>query len=177
MLSENARNQIDRAVTKYPPEQKRSAVMAALTIAQDERGWLSTETMDEVARYLGMPPVAVYEVASFYAMYNIKPVGRFKLTICTNLPCALQGAADAAEHLKRRIGIGFNETTPDGVFTLKEGECFGACGDAPVVLVNNKRMCVKMEPPALDGLVDELAAAAARGEGTPVDAAASRTAR
>jgi NADH-quinone oxidoreductase subunit E len=173
MLSENARNQIDRAVTKYPPEQKQSAVMAALTIVQDERGWLSTEAMDEVARYLGMPPVAVYEVASFYAMYNIKPVGRFKLTICTNLPCALQGAADAAEHLKRRIGVGFNETTADGAFTLKEGECFGACGDAPVVLVNNKRMCVKMDPSALDGLVDELAAAAARGEGAPVDAAVS----
>ncbi len=177
MLSENARKEIDRAVTKYPPEQKQSAVMAALTIVQDERGWLSTETMDEVARYLGMPPVAVYEVASFYAMYNIRPVGRFKLTICTNLPCALQGAADAAEHLKRRVGVGFNETTADGVFTLKEGECFGACGDAPVVLVNNKRMCVKMDHGALDGLVDELAAAAARGEGAPVDAAVAGNAR
>jgi NADH-quinone oxidoreductase subunit E len=171
MLSENARKEIDRAVAKYPPEQKQSAVMAALTIAQDERGWLSTQTMDEVARYLGMPPVAVYEVASFYAMYNIKPVGRFKLTICTNLPCALQGATDAAAHLKRRIGVGFNETTADGVFTLKEGECFGACGDAPVVLVNNKRMCVRMIPSVLDGLVDELAAAAARGEGAPVETA------
>jgi NADH-quinone oxidoreductase subunit E len=177
MLSENARKQIDRAVAKYPPEQKQSAVMAALTIVQDERGWLSTQAMDEVARYLGMPPVAVYEVASFYAMYNIKPVGRFKLTICTNLPCALEGATEAAEHLKRRIGIGFNETTDDGVFTLKEGECFGACGDAPVVLVNNKRMCVRMVPPALDDLVDELAAAAARGEGAPVDAVAPRNAR
>ena len=177
MLSDNARTRIDREVAKYPPDQKQSAVMSALTIVQDERGWLSTQAMDEVARYLGMPPVAVYEVASFYAMYNIRPVGRFKLTICTNLPCALQGATDAAEHLKRRIGVGFNETSADGVFTLKEGECFGACGDAPVVLVNNKRMCVKMGPPALDGLVDELAAAAARGEGTPVDAAASGTAR
>jgi len=177
MLSENARNRIDHAVAKYPPEQKQSAVMAALTIVQDERGWLSTQTMDEVARYLGMPPVAVYEVASFYAMYNVKPVGRFKLTICTNLPCALQGATDAAEHLKRHIGVDFNETTADGMFTLKEGECFGACGDAPVVLVNNKRMCVKMVPAALDDLVDELVAAAARGEGAPVDAAAPGTAR
>ena len=171
MLSENARTRIDREVAKYPPDQKQSAVMAALTIVQDERGWLSTQAMDEVARYLGMPPVAVYEVASFYAMYNIRPVGRFKLTICTNLPCALQGATDAAEHLKRRIGVDFNETSADGVFTLKEGECFGACGDAPVVLVNNKRMCVKMVPPALDALVEELAGAAARGEGAPVDAA------
>jgi len=176
MLSENARNLIDRAVAKYPPDRKQSAVMAALTIAQDEHGWLSTQTMDDVARYLGMPPVAVYEVASFYAMYNVKPVGRFKLTICTNLPCALQGANAAAEHLKRRVGVGFNETTADGLFTLKEGECFGACGDAPVVLVNNKRMCVKMVPPALDRLVDELAGAV-RGEGAPVDAAASGAAR
>ena len=96
-------------------------------------------------------------------------MGRFKLTICTNLPCALQGSTDAAEHLKRRLGIDFNVTTPDRMFTLKEGECFGACGDAPVVLVNNKRMCVKMVPPALDALVDELAAAGARGEGAPID--------
>ncbi len=97
--------------------------------------------MDAVALHLGMPPVAVYEVATFYTMYNLKPTGRFKLTICTNLPCALQGANVAAEHLKRTLGIGFNETTADGRFTLKEGECMGACGDAPVVLVNNKRMC------------------------------------
>ena len=102
---------IDREVAKYPPDQKQSAVMAALAIAQDENGWLSTETMDFVAQYLGMPPVAVYEVASFYTMYNLKPVGRYKLTICTNLPCALQGANAAAEHLKRTLGIGFNETT------------------------------------------------------------------
>ena len=176
MLSENARNLIDRAVAKYPSDRKQSAVMAALTIAQDEHGWLSAQTMDDVAAYLGMPPVAVYEVASFYAMYNVKPVGRFKLTICTNLPCALQGATAAADHLKRRIGVGFNETTADGLFTLKEGECFGACGDAPVVLVNNKRMCVKMVPPALDGLVDELAAAA-RGDAAPLAAAASGAAR
>jgi NADH-quinone oxidoreductase subunit E len=170
ILSDNARKLIDKAVAKYPPGQKVSAVMAALTIAQDEHGWLSPATMDAVADYLGMPPVAVYEVATFYAMYNVQPVGRFKLTICTNLPCALQGATDAAEHLKRRLGVDFNATTADRMFTLKEGECFGACGDAPVVLVNNKRMCTRMEPPALDALVDELAAAGARGEGAPVDA-------
>jgi NADH-quinone oxidoreductase subunit E len=170
ILSENARVLIDKAVAKYPSDQKASAVMAALTIAQDEHGWLSPATMDAVAHHLQMPPVAVYEVATFYAMYNIQPVGRFKLTICTNLPCALQGATEAAEHLKARLGIDFNVTTSDRMFTLKEGECFGACGDAPVVLVNNKRMCVKMEPRALDALVDELAAAGARGEGSPVDA-------
>ena len=158
MLSDQARQRIDREVAKYPPGQKPSAVMSALAIAQDEHGWLSTETMDAVAGYLGMPPVAVYEVASFYTMYDLKPTGRFKLAICTNLPCALQGAGEAAEHLKRRLGVGFNATTADGEFTLREGECFGACGDAPVVLVNNKRMCVRMQPAALDALLDELRA-------------------
>ena len=160
MLSDQARAGIDLAVAKYLADQKQSAVMAALTIVQDEHGWLSTEAMADVASYLGMPPVAVYEVASFYAMYNLKPLGRFKLTICTNLPCALQGATDAAEHLRHRLGIDFNATTTDGLFTLKEGECFGACGDAPVVLVNNKRMCVKMVPPALDAMIDELSGSA-----------------
>jgi len=167
VLSESGRRRIDREVAKYPADQKQSAVMSALAIAQDEMGWLSTETMDEVARHLGMPPVAVYEVASFYTMYNLKPTGRFKLTICTNLPCALQGAAAAGEHLKHKLGIGFNETTPDGRFTLKEGECMGACGDAPVVLVNNKRMCSWMHSDKLDDLLSELGAAADRGEGAP----------
>jgi NADH-quinone oxidoreductase subunit E len=166
-LSDDARRRIDREVAKYPPDRKQSAVLAALAIAQDEKGWLSTETMDAVALHLGMPPVAVYEVATFYTMYNVKPTGRFKLTICTNLPCALQGANAAAEHLKRTLGVGFNETTADGRFTLKEGECLGACGDAPVVLVNNKRMCSWMRPEKLDELVAELAAAADRGEGAP----------
>jgi NADH-quinone oxidoreductase subunit E len=165
LLSEAARSRIDREIAKYPPDQRQSAVMSALAIAQDELGWLSTGTMDAVARYLGMPPVAVYEVATFYTMYNVEPTGRFKLTICTNLPCALQGATAAAEHLQRRLGVGFNETTGDGRFTLKEGECFGACGDAPVVLVNNKRMCSWMHAQKLDELVDELTAAAGRGEG------------
>ena len=165
ILSDDARRRIDREVAKYPPDQKQSAVMSALAIAQDEKGWLATETMDAVALHLGMPPVAVYEVATFYTMYDLKPTGRFKLTICTNLPCALQGANVAAEHLQRTLGVGFNETTADGRFTLKEGECMGACGDAPVVLVNNKRMCSWMQPAKLDELVGELAAAADRGEG------------
>ena len=175
MLSQDARTRIDREVAKYPAGQGQSAVMSALAIAQDEHGWLSTGVMDAVARYLGMPPVAVYEVASFYAMYNLAPTGRFKLTICTNLPCALQGAAAAAEHLKASLGVGFGETTPDRAFTLKEGECMGACGDAPVLLVNNKRMCVKMAPPALDALVEELREAAGRGEGAPLASTPDRT--
>ena len=156
VLSPDSLANIDKAIAKYPPNQKQSAVMAALTIAQDEKGWLSTETMDFVAGYLGMPPVAVYEVASFYGMYDLHPVGRHKVTICTNLPCALSGAADAAEHLKRKLGIGFGETTPDGAFTLKEGECLGACGDAPVCLHNGKKMLSFMTPEKLDALIEEL---------------------
>ena len=156
VLSPEALLKIDKAVAKYPPERRQSALMAALTIAQDEKGWLSTETLDFVAQYLGMPSIAVYEVASFYTMYDLKPVGRHKLTICTNLPCALQGAAAAAAHLKQRLGVGFNETTADGAFTLKEGECMGACGDAPVLLHNNKQMLSWMTPEKLDRLIDEL---------------------
>ena len=156
ILSPEALLKIDKAIAKYPADRKQSAVMAALTIAQDEKGWLAPETMDFVAQYLGVPPIAVYEVASFYTMYDLKPVGRHKLTICTNLPCALQGAAAAAEHLKQKLGVGFNETTGDGCFTLKEGECMGACGDAPVVLHNNKQMLSWMTPEKLDQLIGEL---------------------
>jgi NADH-quinone oxidoreductase subunit E len=161
MLSPAALQRIDREVAKYPAEHKQSAVMAALAIAQDEKGWLANETMDFVARYLDMPAVAVYEVATFYAMYNLKPTGRFKLTICTNLPCALQDAVKSAEYLQRKLGIGFGETTADGLITLQEGECMGACGDAPVLLVNNKRMCSWMHPDKLDALIAELQSAGA----------------
>src|SRR5512136_1824347 len=167
MLSADALKKIDREVAKYPAGHQQSAVMAALAIAQDEHGWLSTEVMDAVARHLAMAPVAVYEVASFYAMYDLAPRGAFKITICTNLPCALQDAVKSAEYLKQKLGIGFGETTPDGLITLREGECMGACGDAPVLLVNNKRMCSWMRPDKLDALIDELrAAAAARAGGT-----------
>lgn len=156
VLSPEALAKIDEAIAKYPPDRRQSAVMAALTIAQGEKGWLSTETMDFVARYLDMPAIAVYEVASFYTLYELAPVGKYKLTICTNLPCALQGANAAAAHLKQTLGIGFNETTRDGMFTLKEGECFGACGDAPVVLMNNKRMLCAMSPDRIDELLKDL---------------------
>jgi len=156
LLSAAALAKIDRELTKFPPEHKQSAVMAALAIAQDEHGWISKELVEEIADYLGMPPIAVYEVATFYTMYNTEPVGRFKITVCTNLPCALSGANRAAQHLKDRLGIGFNETTSDGSFTLKEGECMGACGDAPVLLVNNKRMCSFMSDDGLEALLTEL---------------------
>jgi NADH-quinone oxidoreductase subunit E len=157
MLSSQATEKIDRELAKYPPDQRRSAVISALAIAQHEHGHLSTEVMDAVAGYLGMPPIAVYEVASFYGMYDIEPVGKHKFVICTNLPCALRGAVAAAEHLKRTLGIDFNETSPDGRFTLKEGECFGACGDAPVVLHNNKTMLSFMTKERIDQLLAELA--------------------
>jgi NADH-quinone oxidoreductase subunit E len=155
MLTADSLARIDRAVAKYPPDQKKSAVMAALTIAQDEKGHLSPQIMDFVAQYLGMPAIAVYEVASFYTMYDLRPVGKHKLCICTNLPCALSGADEAAEHLKRKLGIDWNETTADGRFTLKQGECFGACGDAPVMLVNNKKILSFMTPDKIDQLLAE----------------------
>jgi NADH-quinone oxidoreductase subunit E len=156
ILSAESLKKIDREIAKYPPEQKQSAVMSALIIAQDEKGWLSNETMDAVAKYLEMPPVAVYEVATFYSMYNLKPTGKYKITICTCLPCGLQGALAAADHLRERLGIDFNETTADGRFTLKEGECMGACAMAPVLLVNNKKMHDYMTNEKLDQLIKDL---------------------
>ncbi len=156
VLSAESLKKIDREIAKYPADRKESAVMAALVIAQDEKGWLSDETMAFVAKYLGMPAVAVYEVATFYSMYNLKPTGKYKLTICTCLPCGLQGALAAADHLRGKLGIDFNETTPDGHFTLKEGECMGACAMAPVVLVNNKDMRDYMTHEKLDQMIDEL---------------------
>ena len=156
LLSEASKSRIDREVAKYPADQKQSAVMSALAIAQDEHHLLSNELMDEVARYLGMPSIAVYEVATFYNMYNLKPTGKCKITVCTNLPCALSGGVDAAEYLKMKLGVDWRETTADGNFTLVEGECMGACGDAPVLLVNNKRMCSFMSHEKLDQLIEEL---------------------
>jgi len=156
MLSQDTLRKIDREVSKYPADQKQSAVMAALALAQEEKGWLAQETIACVAEYLDMAPMAAYEVASFYNMYDLAPVGKYKLTVCTNLPCALSGGVHAADYLKQKLGIDFNETTPDGLFTLKEGECMGACGDAPVLLMNNRRMCSYMTPEAIDKLLDEL---------------------
>ena len=157
LLSTTALERIEREAKKYPPEQRQSAVMSALAIAQDDHHLLTNELMEEVATVLRMPPVWVYEVATFYNMYNTKPTGRYKVTICTNLPCALSGAEQAAKHLIKACGIhGFNETSADGRFTVKEGECMGACGDAPVLLVNNKRMCSFMSDDKIDKLVEEL---------------------
>lgn len=155
-LTPDAQARIDREVAKYPPEGKQSAVLAALAVAQDQYGWLSAEAQDEVAHYLGLPPILVQEVATFYTMYNVKPVGRFKLNICTNLPCALSGAEHAGQYLRKKLGIEWGETTPDGRFTLLESECMGACGDAPVMLVNNKQMCSLMSDEKINALLDGL---------------------
>ncbi|MFN5234338.1 MAG: NADH-quinone oxidoreductase subunit NuoE [Burkholderiaceae bacterium] len=156
MLSQDAYKKIDRELAKFPSDQKQSAVMSALAIAQDEKGWLSPEVIRDVASYLDMPAIAVQEVATFYTMYNLKPVGKYKLTICTNLPCQLSNGDRAAAYLKQKLGVDFNETTADGLFTLKEGECMGACGDSPVMLVNNKRMCSFMSNEKIDALIEEL---------------------
>jgi NADH-quinone oxidoreductase subunit E len=158
LLSEQAYKKIDRELAKFPADQKQSAVMAALAIAQDETAWLAPDVMQAVADYLGMPAIAVQEVATFYNMYNLKPVGKFKISVCTNLPCALSGGEKAAEYLKHKLGVNYKETTADGQFTVLEGECMGACGDAPVMLVNNKRMCSWMSNEKIDELVSELGA-------------------
>ncbi|MDR0234103.1 MAG: NADH-quinone oxidoreductase subunit NuoE [Zoogloeaceae bacterium] len=155
MFTPETLQKFDREIAKYPAGHQRSAVMACLALAQEEIGWLPPEAIESVADYLALPPIAAYEVATFYGMYNLKPVGRYKLTVCTNLPCALSGGVHAATYLKEKLGIGFNETTPDGRFTLMEGECMGACGDAPVMLVNNRRMCGRMTPDAIDALLEE----------------------
>lgn len=156
MLSADSLKQIDIELAKYPADQGGSAVMAALRIAQVELGWLAPETIEEVANYIGITPAQALEVATFYNMYNIKPVGKYKLTVCTNLPCALRGGVNAGEYLKKRLGIEYGETTADGKYTLQEGECMGACGDAPVILVNNHKMCSFMTEEAIEAKLAEL---------------------
>lgn len=156
VLSEQAFKKIDRELAKFPADQRQSAVMAALAIAQDETSWLSPEVMQTVADYIGMPAVAVQEVATFYNMYNTKPVGKYKISVCTNLPCALSGGERAAKHLREKLGLDYKENSADGLFTIVEGECMGACGDAPVMIVNNKRMCGLMSNDKIDTLVNEL---------------------
>ena len=156
LLSQQAYQKIDKELKKFPDDQKQSAIMAALAIAQDEKGWVSPEVIQDVADYLGQPAIAVQEVATFYNMFDIRPLGKIKLTVCTNLPCALRDGEKTADYLQKKLGIGFRETTPDGMFTLMEGECMGACGDSPVMLVNNKHMCVRMAPERIDAMLDEL---------------------
>ena len=158
MLSAEAYDAIDKEVAKYPPNRKQSAVMAALAIAQNELGWLSESAVEDVASYLEMRAIAVWEVATFYGMYNLKKPGRYKLSICTNLPCALQGANKTVDQLKALLGIDFNETDLDGLLTLKEAECMGACGDAPVVKINDREMRGKIGVEDVEKLLEELKA-------------------
>jgi len=155
MFSAETLQKFSREVSKYPADQKQSAVMACLALAQEEQGWLPPEAIEGVAAYLGMAPIAAYEVASFYNMYDLKPVGKYKITVCTNLPCALSGGYHAGEYVQKKLGIGYGETTADGMFSLKEGECMGACGDAPVMIVNNRTMCSHMLPEQIDKLLEE----------------------
>jgi NADH-quinone oxidoreductase subunit E len=157
-FSEQTKALFDREVAKYPSDQKQSAVMACLTLVQQEQGWISPESEKAVADYLGMAPMAVHEVSTFYNMYNRKPLGKYKLNVCTNLPCQLRNGTQALAHLETRLGIEMGQTTADGLFTLQQSECLGACADAPVMLVNDINMCSFMSPDKLDQLVDGLKA-------------------
>ena len=156
MISEATKARFAREVAKYPADQKQSAVMACLAIVQQEQGYVSDAAEAQVAEYLGMPQIAVHEVTTFYNMYNQQAVGKYKLAVCTNLPCLLRDGGKALEHLERKLGISMGQTTPDGMFTLQQCECLGACADAPVMLVNDRNMCSFMGDDKLDQLVDSL---------------------
>jgi len=156
MLSEQIQTRINRELKKYPADQKQSAVMSALRFVQDEKGWIAAEDMADIANYLGMPQVAVYEVATFYHMYNLKPMGKHTITVCTNLSCQLGGANETVEYLKSRLGIGFGEATADGKFGLREGECMGACVAAPLFTINNKKLCGHLTSAKIDQILAEL---------------------
>ena len=156
--TDSMRARWDREVAKYPADQKQSAVMACLAIVQQEEGYVSQEAEVAVAAYLGMPPIAVHEVTTFYNMYNQQPVGRFKFNVCTNLPCALRNGEGALQHLCTKLGVEPYGTSADGVFTVQPSECLGACADAPVMLVNDREMLSFMDEKRLDELVDTLKA-------------------
>ncbi len=153
MISDSTRARFDREVAKYPPEQAQSAVMACLSIVQQEQGFVSAESERDIAEYLGMAPIAVHEVTTFYNMYNQRPTGKFKLNVCTNLPCQLRDGQKALQYLEGKLGVHMGETTPDGLFTLQQSECLGACADAPVMLVNDRHMCSFMSNDKLDQLI------------------------
>ena len=159
MISEAVKARFAQEVAKYPAEQKQSAVMACLAIVQQELGHVSAQSEQVVADYLGMAPIAVHEVTTFYNMYNQRQLGKFKLNVCTNLPCQLRDGAAALKHLEEKLGIRMGETTPDGLFTLQQCECLGACADSPVMLVNDQTMCSFMSNDKLDQLIDGLKSA------------------
>jgi NADH-quinone oxidoreductase subunit E len=156
MTAEEFKTRFAKEVAKYPADQKQSAVMACLAIVQKDLGYVSTETEKMVADYLGMAPMAVHEVTTFYNMYNQQPVGKYKLNVCTNLPCQLRDGGKALKYLEQKLDISMGETTPDGMFTLQQCECLGACADSPVLLVNDQTMCSFMSDDKLEQLVDGL---------------------
>jgi NADH-quinone oxidoreductase subunit E len=156
MLSEQIQTRINRELRKYPADQKQSAVMAALRFVQDEKGWIANDDMADVAAYLGMPKMAVYEVATFYHMYNLKPMGKHTITVCTNLSCTLCGAGETVAYLREKLGIGLGEVTADGKYGLREGECMGACMDAPLFTVDNKKLCGRLSKEKIDQILTEL---------------------
>ena len=158
MISEATKIRFAKEVAKYPADQRQSAVMACLSIAQQEHGFVSEESEREIAQYLGMPVMAVHEVTSFYNMYNQRPVGKYKLNVCTNLPCQLRDGVNTLKYLEHKLGITLGQTTADGMFTLQQSECLGACADSPVLLVNDRSMCSFMTAEKLDQLVDGLRA-------------------
>jgi NADH-quinone oxidoreductase subunit E len=159
MISESTKARFAKEVAKYPADQAQSAVMACLAIVQQELGYVSTDSEAQVADYLGMAPMAVHEVTTFYNMYNQRPVGKYKLNVCTNLPCQLREGQSTLHYLENKLGISMGQTTADGMFTLQQSECLGACADSPVMLVNDRSMCSFMTPEKLDQLVDGLRAA------------------
>ena len=161
-FSDDTLARFSREVAKYPAEHKQSAVMACLAIVQHEQGYVSAEAENAVAAYLGMAPIAVHEVTTFYNMYNQQPVGRFKLNVCTNLPCQLRDGETALQHLCHKFGVEPYGTSADGLFTVQPSECLGACADAPVMLVNDRQMLSFMGNDRLDDLIDTLRAHAAK---------------
>lgn len=159
MISDATKARFAKEVAKYPADQAQSAVMACLSIVQQELGHVSVDSEKVIAEYLGMAPMAVHEVTTFYNMYNQRPVGKYKLNVCTNLPCQLREGQKALEHLEKKLGVRMGETTADGMFTLQQSECLGACADSPVMLVNDRHMCSFMTNDKLDQLVDGLRSA------------------
>ena len=156
MLSQQVTTLVDKELKKYPADQRQSAVMAALRFVQDEKGWISPEDMTAIADYLGMPQMAVYEVATFYHMYNLKPMGKNTLTVCTNLSCTLCGAEDTVAYLEKKLGVEMGGVTADGKFGLREGECMGACIDAPMFTINNKKLCGRLTTEKIDQILADL---------------------
>ena len=162
MISEVSKTRFEKEVAKYPADQRQSAVMACLAIVQEEQGYVSAESEKRVAEYLGMAPIAVHEVTTFYNMYNQKPLGKYKLNVCTNLPCQLRDGSKALAYLEQKLGVTMGGTTADGMFTLQQSECLGACADSPVLLVNDLHMCSFMSNDKLDQLIAGLQSSEAK---------------